>query len=85
MFVEMVILSLKIQVYVYQIQYAVYSFPEIFWKLPQSESDDTWSYIVLLRDILLPRGKFNARELTEEEIKEMENKKTLFPKQIKKI
>ena len=64
--------------------YGVYSLPEIFSKLQQSGSVDTWSYIVKFTDIQLPGGKFNARELTEEEIKEMENKKKPPPKINKK-
>ena len=64
--------------------YGVYSLPELFSKLQQSGSVDAWSYIVKFTDIQLPGGKFNARELTEEEIKEMDNKKKPPPKINKK-
>ena len=64
--------------------YGVYSLPEIFSKLQQSGSVDTWSYIVKFSDIQLPGGKFNQREMTEEELKEIENKKKPPPKINKK-
>ena len=55
--------------------YGVYSLPEIFSKLQQSGSVDTWTYNIKFGDIQLPGGKFNPRELTEDELKEMDNKK----------
>ena len=64
--------------------YGVYSLPELFSKLQQSGSVDTWSYLIKFSDIQLAGGKFNARELTEDEIKEMENKKKPPPKINKK-
>ena len=64
--------------------YGVYSLPELFSKLQQSGSVDAWSYLIKFSDIQLPGGKFNARELTEDEIKEMENKKKPPPKINKK-
>ena len=64
--------------------YGVYSLPELFSKLQQSGSVDTWTYLIKFSDIQLPGGKFNARELTEDEIKEMENKKKPPPKINKK-
>ena len=64
--------------------YGVYSLPEIFSKLQQSGSVDTWSYLIKFSDIQLPGGKFNPRELTEDELKEMENKKKPAPKINKK-
>ena len=62
----------------------VFSLPEFFTKLKESGSVDTWSYIIKFADIQLPGGKFNPREMTEEEIKEMENKKKPPPKINKK-
>ena len=64
--------------------YGVYSLPEMFSKLQQSGSVDTWSYIVKFSDIQLPGGKYNQREMTEEELKEIENKKKPPPKINKK-
>ena len=62
----------------------VYSLPELFSKLQQSGSCDTWQYLIKFGDLQLPGGKFNPRELTEDEIKEMENKKKPPPKINKK-
>ena len=64
--------------------YGVYSLPEMFSKLQQSGSVDTWSYLIKFSDIQLPGGKFNPREMTEEELKEIENKKKPPPKINKK-
>ena len=64
--------------------YGVYSLPEIFSKFQQSGSVDTWSYLVKFSDIQLPGGKLNQREMTEEELKEIENKKKPPPKINKK-
>ena len=64
--------------------YGVYSLPEIFSKLQQSGSVDAWTYNIKFGDIQLPGGKFNPRELTEDELKEMDNKKKPPPKINKK-
>ena len=64
--------------------YGVYSLPEMFSKFQQSGSVDTWSYLIKFSDIQLPGGKFNPREMTEEELKEIENKKKPPPKINKK-
>ena len=54
----------------------VYSPPEFLNRLHSSGSVDSWSYIVKLCGAELPGGKYNFRELTEEEKKELpENKK----------
>ena len=45
----------------------VYSPPEFFNRLQSSGSVDTWSYTVKLCGAELPGGKYNFRELTEEE------------------
>ena len=47
----------------------VYSPPEFLNRLHSSGSVDTWSYIVKLCGAELPGGKYNFRELTEEEKK----------------
>ena len=62
----------------------IYSLPEICTKLQQSGSCDTWSYVVKFSDAELANGKYNPRELTEEELKEIENKKKPPPKINKK-
>ena len=64
--------------------YGVYSLPELFSKLNQSGSVDAWSYLIKFSDIQLPSGKFNQREITEEELKEQDNKKKPAPKINKK-
>ena len=64
--------------------YGVYSLPEIFSKLQQSGSVDTWTYLIKFNDIQLPGGKFNPREMSEDELKEIENKKKPPPKINKK-
>ena len=64
--------------------YGVYSLPELFSKLQQSGSCDAWQFLVKLSNLQLPGGKLNPRELTEDEIKEMENKKKPPPKINKK-
>ena len=58
----------------YQI-HGVYSLPEFWSKLQESGSVDQWSYVIKLSDAILDQGKLNARELTEDELKEIENKK----------
>ena len=55
--------------------FGVYSLPELYSKLYQSGSVDTWSYLVKFYDIQLPAGKYNQREMTEEELKDQDNKK----------
>lgn len=62
----------------------VYSPPEFFNKLQSSGSVDTWSYTVKLCGAELPGGKYNFRELTEEEKKELDTKKKPPPKINKK-
>ena len=64
--------------------FGVYSLPELFTKLNQSGSVDAWSYIIKFYDIQLQSGKYNQREMTEEELKEQENKKKQAPKINKK-
>ena len=58
----------------YQV-HGVYSLPEFWGKLQASGSVEQWGYTVKLSDCLLEGGKFNQRELTEEEKKEIEDKK----------
>ena len=53
----------------------VYSPPEFLNRLHSSGSVDTWSYIVKLCGAELPGGKYNFRELTEEEKKRIRYKK----------
>ena len=53
----------------------VYSPPEFLKLLHSSGSVDTWGYIVKLCGAELPGGKYNFRELTEEEKKELDTKK----------
>ena len=48
----------------------VYSPPEFFNKLQSCGSVDSWSYTVKLCGAELPGGKYNFRELTEEEKRE---------------
>ena len=62
----------------------VYSPPEFFNKLQSSGSVDNWSYTVKLCGAELPGGKYNFRELTEEEKKELDTKKKPPPKINKK-
>ena len=62
----------------------VYSPPEFFNRLQSSGSVDTWSYTVKLCGAELPGGKYNFRELTEEEKKELDTKKKPPPKINKK-
>ena len=64
--------------------YGVYSLPELFSKYQQSGSCDTWQFLIKFNDIQLPGGKLNPRELTEDELKEIENKKKPPPKINKK-
>ena len=67
----------------YQI-HGIYSLPEFWSKLQASGSVDQWSYVIKLSDAVLDQGKLNARELTEDELKEIENKKKPPPKINKK-
>ena len=64
--------------------FGVYSLPELFSKLYQSGSVDAWSYLVKFYDIQLPSGKYNQREMSEEELKDQDNKKKPAPKINKK-
>ena len=64
--------------------FGVYSLPELFSRLYQSGSVDAWSYLVKFYDIQLPAGKYNQREMSEEELKEQDNKKKPAPKINKK-
>ena len=62
----------------------VYSPPEFLNRLHSSGSVDTWGYVVKLCGAELPGGKYNFRELTEEEKKELDTKKKPPPKINKK-
>ena len=62
----------------------VYSPPEFFNKLQSSGSVDSWSYTVKLCGAELSGGKYNFRELTEDEKKELDTKKKPPPKINKK-
>ena len=62
----------------------VYSPPEFLNRLQSSGSVETWSYIIKLCGAELPGGKYNFRELTEEEKKELDTKKKPPPKINKK-
>ena len=62
----------------------VYSPPEFFNKLQSCGSVDSWSYTVKLCGAELPGGKYNFRELTEEEKRELDTKKKPPPKINKK-
>ena len=64
--------------------FGVYSLPELFSRLYQSGSVDAWSYLVKFYDIQLPSGKYNQREMSEEELKDQDNKKKPAPKINKK-
>ena len=64
--------------------FGVYSLPELFSKLYQSGSVDAWTYLVKFYDIQLPSGKYNQREMSEEELKDQDNKKKPAPKINKK-
>ena len=67
----------------YQV-HGVYSLPEFWSKLQASGSVEQWGYTVKLSDAILEQGKLNIRELTEDEKKEIENKKKPPPKINKK-
>ncbi len=62
----------------------VYSPPDFYNKLQSSGSVETWSYTVKLCGAELHGGKYNFRELTEEEKKELDTKKKPPPKINKK-
>ena len=64
--------------------FGVYALPELYSKLYQSGSVDAWTYIVKFYDIQLPSGKYNQREMSEDELKDQENKKKPAPKINKK-
>ena len=62
----------------------VYSLPEFWGKLVESGSVNEWNFTVKLCGAILGEGKYNPRELTEEEKKELETKKKPAPKINKK-
>ena len=53
----------------------VYSLPDFWGKLDGSGAVDAWPYEVKISEALVTGGKYNQRELTEEEKKEMDSKK----------
>lgn len=53
----------------------IYSLPEEWAKLESCGSCDTWQWQVRLSEATVSEGKYNFREITEEEKKEIENKK----------
>ena len=62
----------------------IYSIPEWWQKLEQSGAIDNWYYQVNVGEAKCINGKMNARELTEEEKNNLENKKKPPPKVDKK-
>ena len=62
----------------------VYSLPEFWGKLVESGSVNEWNFTIKLCGAVLGEGKYNPRELTEEEKKELETKKKPAPKINKK-
>ena len=62
----------------------IYSIPEWWQKLEQSGAIDNWYYQVNVGEAKCINGKMNARELTEEEKNNLENKKKPPPKIDKK-
>ena len=55
--------------------HGVYSIPEEWLKLEACGAVDLWYYQTRVSDILFLDGKLNQRELTEDEKREIENKK----------
>jgi len=55
--------------------HGVYSIPEEWLRLESSGAVDNWFYVVKVSDLELVEGKTNPRELTEQEKREIENKK----------
>ena len=62
----------------------IYSIPDLWIKLEQSGAVDAWGYQVIVGEAKCLNGKFNTRELTEEEKNQAENKKKPPPKIDKK-
>ena len=62
----------------------VYSLPEFWGKLVESGSVNEWNFTIKLCGAVLGEGKYNPRELTEEEKKELDTKKKPAPKINKK-
>ena len=58
----------------------VYSLPEFWGKLVESGSVNEWNFTIKLCGAVLGEGKYNPRELTEEEKKELDTKKKTSPK-----
>lgn len=55
--------------------YGVYSLPDFLLKLDSSGAADAWPYQVKVGEAIVSGAKMNPRELTEDEKKELENKK----------
>ena len=64
--------------------YGIYSVPEWWKKLENSGAVDAWGYQVRVGEALTINGKYNERELTDEEKLQAENKKKGPPKIDKK-
>ena len=62
----------------------IYSIPDSWIKLDQSGAVDSWGYQVVVGEAKCVNGKLNARELTDEEKNQIENKKKPPPKVDKK-
>ena len=62
----------------------IYSLPDFWIKMDQSGATDAWGYQVIVGEAKCVNGKLNARELTEEEKNNIENKKKPPPKIDKK-
>ena len=62
----------------------IYSIPDYWIKLDQSGACDAWGYQVVVGEAKCVNGKLNARQLTEEEKNQIENKKKPPPKVDKK-
>ena len=62
----------------------IYSLPDFWVKMDQSGAVDAWGYQVKISEAKCLNGKLNARELTEEEKNQAENKKKPPPKVDKK-
>ena len=62
----------------------IYSLPDFWVKMDQSGAVDNWGYQVKIGEAKCVNGKYNMRELTEEEKYQAENKKKPPPKIDKK-
>ena len=62
----------------------IYSIPDFWIKMDQSGAVDSWGYEVVVGEAKCVNGKLNARELTDEEKNQIENKKKPPPKIDKK-